>query len=186
MRGCATGLLVLVLVAALLAGVAYVLLGQTPPGAAVATPIPVSTTAVQSFDRKIATVQQASGPVTVEITEQEATSKLQETLATDPEAPKFDNAQIAFRDGKMHLSGTERETPIPVTILVIGQIEARNGQLVAVVEQVDTGRAPLPDAFKEQIVSTLSDLETLNKYLAIFVTDARVVDGHLALTGHPK
>src|SRR5207237_743507 len=117
MRGCATGLLVLVLVAALLAGVAYVLLGQTPPGAAVAPPIPVTT---------------------------------------------------------------------PVTILVIGQIEARNGQLVAVVEQVDTGRAPLPDAFKEQIVSALSDLETLNKYLAIFVTDARVVDGHLALTGHPK
>ncbi len=44
MRGCVVGLLVLLLVAALLTGVAYLMLEQTPALAAGTTPVPVSST----------------------------------------------------------------------------------------------------------------------------------------------
>lgn len=187
MRGCLTGLVLLILVAALLAGVGYYLLTQSAPRAASTTPIPVSSAAVRSFDDKVATVQQASGPVTVEITDQEATSKLAETLAAHPSAAPIENPQVAFRDGKIYISGASRDTPIPVSVLVIGRAEARDGLLVVTIEQVDSGRVPLPSSAKEQIVNiATTGVNSLNSQLPIYVTEVRVLDGRLVLTGRPK
>ena len=186
MRGCLVGLLLVVLVAALLVGVAYLQLAQAPARAASVTPVPASSAAAERFDQKLATVENASGPVTVEIDEQEATSKLAESLASNPNAPRLDNPQVTFRDGKIQLRGTTRDTPIPVNILVVGRIEARDGRLVTEVERIDTGRFPLPGALTDQIAGAATNLDELNRNLPVYVSEVRVLDGRIAVTGRPK
>ena len=186
MRGCLVGLLVLVLVSVLLGAGAYWFLTQPPATAAQITPVAVSSAAAVSFDQKFATVQAARAPVTVEITEQEATSKLVATINADPTLPRIENPQVSFRNAKTIVSGTSRDAPIPVTIVVTGRIEAREGKLVATVEQIDTGRFPLPGAIQQQITDLAQNTDRLNEGLPITVTQVQTLDGKLVLTGQPK
>lgn len=186
MRGCLVTLLVVILLVAGGAVGAYWYLTQPSATAAQITPVPVSSAAAVSFDQKFATVQAAKAPVTVEITEQEATSKLVATINADPTLPKIENPQVTFRNGKTIVSGTSRDTPIPVTIVVTGRIEARDGKLVATVEQIDTGRFPLPGAIQQQITDLAQNTERLNEGLPITVTQVQTLDGKLVLTGQPK
>ncbi len=186
MRGCLTTLLVLILLTAVLLGGAAYLLAQSPARAASATPVPVSSAAAERFDQKVAALEGATAPTTVEITDQEATSKFAEALAADPDLPRLDDPQVAFRDGRIHFSGTTRDTPIPVNVVVVGRAEARDGRLVPVVERIDTGRLPLPGPLRDHITGAVGNLDRLNDDLPIYVTDLRVLDGRLALTGRPK
>ena len=186
MRGCLLGVLALILIAIVVVGSGIILLLRAPALAASITPVPVSSAAAGSFDRKVATAAGATAPFTVEITEQEATSKFAQALASDPSAPRLDGVQVNFRDGKVYLSGTAREAPFPVDVVVVGRVEARDGRLVSTVEQVDTGPFPLPSGVKEQIAGAATGLDALNNDLSIYVTDLRVLDGRLVLTGRPK
>ncbi|HEU5330524.1 MAG TPA: LmeA family phospholipid-binding protein [Thermomicrobiales bacterium] len=188
MRGCLTVLILLVLLGAALVAAAYVLLPRQPGLAARAqlTPVPVSSAAAVRFDQKVATMQSAPASTTVEITEQEATSKLVEALAADPSAPRIDKPQVAFRDGQIYVSGVTHDTPVPVNVVIYGRVQARDGQLYAVVDGIDTGQFPLPGQFKEMLVSRATDLSALNSELPIYVEDVQVREGRLALTGRPK
>ncbi len=186
MRGCLQGLVLLVAVFVLLAAGVFWFLSRPPAMAQQLTTVAVSSAAAASFDQKVATVQAAGGPVTVEITEQEATSKLAATLAAEPTAPRIENPQMSFRGGKVVVSGVSRETPIPIAVVVTGWIEAREGRLVTTVEQIDTGRFPLPDAMAAQITDLASDTNRLNEGLPITVNEMRVLEGRLVLTGQSK
>lgn len=186
MRGCGSRLIILIVLAAAALGGAAYLLNRAPATATVITPVPVSDDAAASFDRKVATVQRAGAPATIEITDEEATSKLVEALATEPGAPKISDPQVNFRDGRLYLSGTARETPLPVKVVIVGRLEARDGRLVATVEQIDTGRIPLPATMRDQITDAATSLDELNQQLPIYVTAVHVLDGRLTLTGHPK
>jgi hypothetical protein len=185
-RGCLQGLVLLAAVLVFLGAVAFMLLSRPPEQAAQLTPVPVSSAAASSFDGKVATVQGAIAPVTVEFDEQEATSKLVEALAAEPSAPRIENPQVTFRDGKIYLSGVSRDTIVPVNILITGRIEVRDGKLVTTVERIDTGRLPLPEALRDQIIGLASDPDLLNDGLPIAVNDVRVLNGRLELTGQPK
>lgn len=186
MRGCVNTLILLIALGVLGAAVAYALLTRPPELAADLTPVPASGTAVARLDAKIATVQVANEPVTIEIDEEEATSKLAATLAADPNAPAIDNPQIHFRDGQIYLTGTYRDALVPVNVLVVGRVEARDGLLVTTVDRIDTGRFPLPDSIKAQLIDLASDNDRLNRELPIVVTDVRTLDGRVVLTGRPK
>jgi hypothetical protein len=186
LRGCGQGIVLTGALLVFLAAVAFWFLARPPALAQGITPVPVSSAAAGSFDQKLATVQAAPAPVTVEITEAEATSKLAETLAAEPSAPRLENPQVTFREGKVILSGVSRDAPIPVTIVVVGRVEARDGELVTTVEQIDTGRFPLPGALRDQITGIASDTDRLNAGLPIVVDDVRTLDGRLVLTGRPK
>lgn len=186
MRGCVQGLLFLAVVIVILAIVAYVLLTRPSTLAQQLATVPVSTAAAQSFDRKIATLQAISAPTSVEISEQEATSKLVETLASDPTLPRIDNPQVTFRDGKVIVSGISRDAPVPITVVVVGRVEARDGKLVTTVERIDTGRFPLPYALQQQITGLATNTRLLNESLPIAVNDVQVLDGRMLVTGQPK
>lgn len=186
MRGCLQGLLIAVLLIVLVGAGAFWFLSQPSSATRQITPVPVSSAAAASFDDKVATVQAATAPVTVEITEAEATSKLVDTTAADPTLPRIENPQVSFRNGKVIVSGTSRDAPIPITIVVTGRIEARDGQLVTTVEQVDTGRIPLPGAIQQQITDLATNTDRLNEGLPITVSEVRALDGRLVLTGQPK
>lgn len=188
MRGCLTGLLVAILLLAGLAGGGYYFLTRPSDLVGSLATVPVSTAAAQSFDNKVATLQAAPAAKStqVEITEQEATSKLVETLASDPTLPKIDNPQVAFRGGKVIVSGVSHDAPIPITIVVVGTVAARDGKLVTNVERIDTGRFPLPGPIQQQITDLATNTDQLNAALPITVDNVQTLEGRLLVTGKPK
>jgi len=186
MRGCLRGLLILVILLVVLAGAAYFFLTRPSTLSQSLATVPVSTAAAQSFDSKIATLQAASASTQIEISEQEATSKLVETLAVEPSAPKIENPQIAFRGGKVIVSGISHDAPIPITVVVVGTVAARDGKLVTTVERIDTGRFPLPGPIQAQITDLATNTDQLNEALPIVVADVQTLEGRLLVTGKPK
>lgn len=186
MGGCFKGFVLVGALLVFLGSGAFWFLSRPPEAAQQLTPVVVSTAAAASFDQKLALLQAAPEPMTIEITEQEATSKLAATLATEPNLPQIENPQMAFRDGKVILSGVSHDAPIPITLIVTGRVEVRDGKLVATVERIDTGRFPLPSAIQTQLTDLATDTNRLNEELPIVVNDVRVVDGRLVLTGQPK
>ncbi len=100
--------------------------------------------------------------------------------------PKIENPQMAFRDGKVILSGVSRDAPSRITVIVTGRVEARDGKIFTTVEHIDTGRFPLPSAMQAQSTDLATDTNRLNEELPIVVNEVRVLDGRLVLTGQPK
>jgi hypothetical protein len=188
MRGCLQGLLILVILLVVLAGAGYYFFTRPSDLAKSLATVPASTAAAQSFDNKIATLQAAppSTSTQIEISEQEATSKLVETLAEDPSYPKIENPQVTFRGGKVIVSGMSHDAPIPITIVVVGTVSAREGKLVTNVERIDTGRFPLPGPIQQQITDLATNTEKLNESLPITVDDVQTLEGRLLVTGKPK
>ena len=185
MRGCSAGLFFVAAVVVFLGAVAFALL-STPPGSPQLTPVPVSTEAVARFDIKIATVQAATEPTTIEIDEEEATSKIAALIASEPEAPNVDKPQVAFRDGKIRLSGVTSDTPIPINFVITGRIEAVDGRPKVVVEDVDAGRLPIGGALQSQVDSLVAEQDRLIGELPVYVTEVQVLEGKLVVTGRPK
>lgn len=188
MRGCLSGALIAVLLLLVLAGGAcYFLTRPSDLSRSLAT-VPASTAAAQSFDNKIATLQAAptSTATQLAITEQEATSKLVETLADDPTAPKIENPQVAFHGGKVIVSGVSRDAPVPITVVIVGTLAARDGKLVTTVERIDTGRFPLPGPIQDQIAGLATNTDQLNEALPITVDNVQTLEGRLLVTGMPK
>lgn len=186
MRGCLVGVVLVAAVAAFVGAVAFAL-GAPPTGLPPQfTPVPVSTVAAARFDAKLATAQAANAPTTVAISEEEATSKLVALLASEPSAPQIDRPQVAFRDGKVYMSGTTADTPIPIAFVITGRVEAVEGRPRVVVEQVETGRLPVSGPLRSQLDRALAEQDQLFGTLPIYVTDVRSGDGTLTLTGRPK
>lgn len=186
MRGCLRGLPILLLLFVVLAAAAYFLLTRPSELSRGLATVPVSTAAAQSFDEKIATLEAASAPTTIAISEQEATSKLVETLAAEPSALRIENPQIAFRGGKVIVSGVSRDAPLPITVTVVGTVSARDGRIVATVERIDTGRFPLPGPLQAQITDLATNTERLNAALPIVVDEVQTLEGRLLVTGRAK
>jgi hypothetical protein len=148
--------------------------------------VAASTAAAARFDTKIATVQGASAPTTIEIDEEEATSRLVTLLATEANAPKIDKPQIAFRNGKVYLSGTSNDTPIPIGFVITSRVEAVEGRPKIIVENVEAGRFPVSGALRSQVDELVAQQDRLIGELPIAITDVRVLDGKLVVTGRPR
>lgn len=185
MRGCSIGLFLAGSVVIFLGAVAFAMLA-TPAGSPQTTPVAVSTEAVVRFDSKIATVQNATQPTTIEIDQEEATSKVAALIASEPDAPKVDKPQVAFRDGKVILSGVTGDTPIPISFVVTGRIEAVDGRPKVVVEKVEAGRLPIAGALQSQVDSLVAEQDRLIGDLPVYVTDVQVLEGKLVVTGRPR
>jgi hypothetical protein len=185
-RGCWIGLFLVGSVAIFLGAVAFAMLatptGQPPKF----TPVPVSTAAAARFDTKIATVQNATGPTTIEVDEEEATSKVATLLASEPNAPAVAEPQVAFRDGKVYLSGVTTDTPIKVNFLITARVEVADGKPKVIVENVEAGRFPVPGALRSQVDDLVAQQERLLGDLPIYVTEVQILDGKLVVTGQQK
>lgn len=186
MRGCWLGLFLVGSIALFLGAVAFAMLATPAERPPAFTPVPVSTEAVGRFDTKIATVRNATAPTTIEIDEEEATSKVADLLADEPDAPAVDKPQVTFRDGKVYLSGVTSDTPIAISFLITARIEVADGKPKVIVENVEAGRLSVPGALRSQIDHLVAQQERLLDDLPIYVTDVQVLDGKLLVTGQPK
>jgi uncharacterized protein YpmS len=192
MRGCLIALTALVCGAAIaLAGV-YFFLTRAAPTQVALTPVPVSTAAVASFDNKVNQI--ASAPrntdVTIELTDEELTSKFAQTVALNQDqiGGDIENPQVSVHDGLVFAGGKAKSDsfPIRVDLVVVAVPTAENGQLKLRVQRVESGRFPLPSSITDQIVAAVQDDALINDSLPIYVDQVEVLDGRLRLTGRPK
>ncbi len=186
MRGCFLGLFLVAAIVVFLGAVAFALLAPTPALPPQFTPVAVSTAAAARFDTKIATVQGATAPTTIEIDEEEATSRLVALLASEANAPKIDKPQIAFRNGKVYLSGVSNDTPFPISFVITGRVEAVEGRTKIIVENVEAGRIPVSGALRSQVDDLVADQDRLIGELPIYIEQIQTLDGKLVVTGRPK
>lgn len=188
-----------VLVLIVLAGVGlYVAAQQEPNVAQGLKAVPTSSAAAQSFDSKVDALNRAAAdakktgkavPVEVGFTEQELTAMAAQAAASQ-------SADSAFQatDTQIHLSGdqiiatsTVTVSGVSVNIGVVAVPTVVNGQTQIIVQQVQTGALPLPDAIKNQINAQLGQaIDPAKLGLPIDVSQFQIVNGQLVITGTAK
>lgn len=192
MRGCLTFLVILVCIVALGLGGLYYFVTRPASIQVSATVVPTSAAAAASFDDKVSTIISApmNQPATVTLTDQELTSKFAEEVKMYQAEYGADiqNPQVSSHDGHVYFGGQAKTNSLPVRVdlVIVTTPQARNGQLHLQVVQIESGRVPLPDSLKNQIVSSIQDDNTLNSNLPITVDNVEVLTGALRLTGRPK
>src|SRR4051812_22153350 len=118
MRGCLIALTAVVCGVALALAGAYFFITRSAPTEIAMTPIAVSTAAVASFDGKMGQIVNApkNTAVTVELTNEELTSKFAESVQLNREEIGADiqNPQVAVHDGLVFAGGKAKSDSFPV------------------------------------------------------------------------
>jgi uncharacterized protein YpmS len=192
MRGFLIFLTAIVIGAALALGGVYYFVTRPAPTKVALTPVPVSTAAVASFDQKVGQIANApaNSSVTVDLTDQELTSKFAQSVVEDRATIGADiqNPQVSVHDGRVYAGGDAKSDnlPVRVNLVVVAVPTAENGKLMLRVERVESGRFPLPGSITDQIVTAVQNDALINDNLPIYVDRVDVLDGKLRLTGRPK
>jgi uncharacterized protein YpmS len=184
--------LVMLLAAAtlLISSLACGLFGSASQPTAEATPIPVSTEAVENLeeDLQAAATEITSGhPVTVRVTEEQLTSLVAfEMEKQDP--PVLTEPQVLLRDGQIQLTGNVNQGGInaPLKIAIEASVDDQ-GELHYDIISGSLGPLPLPDAILNELTTQLDNVlgnnlspETTN----VVIEDLAINDGELLITGH--
>jgi uncharacterized protein YpmS len=192
MRGFLIFLTTLVLGAAMALAAVYFFVTRPAPTRIAATTVPVSSAAAGNFDTKINQIIAAppNTDVTVELTDEELTSKFAQTVREERVAIGADiqNPQVSVHDGRVFAGGKAKSDsfPVRVDLVVVTVPTAVNGKLMLRVERVESGRFPLPSNITDQIVASVQNDALINDNLPIYVDRVEVLDGKLRLTGRPK
>ncbi len=192
MRGFLVFLTTLVLGAAVALAAVYFFVTRPAPTRIAATIVPVSTAAVGSFDTKVNQIVNAprNTAVTVELTDEELTSKFAQTVREERDSIGADiqNPQVSVHDGRVFAGGKAKSDsfPVRVDLVIVAVPTAENGKLKLRVERVESGRFPLPGSITDQIVASVQNDALINDNLPIFVDRVEVLSGKLRLTGRPK
>lgn len=192
MRGFLVFLTAIVLGAAVALAAVYFFVTRPAPTRVAATMVPVSTAAVGNFDTKVNQIVSAprNTEVTVELTDEELTSKFAQTVREERNSIGADiqDPQVAVHDGRVFAGGKAKSDsfPVRVDLVVVTVPSAQNGKLILRVERVESGRFPLPSSITDQIVSNVQNDALINDNLPIYVDRVEVLDGKLRLTGRSK
>jgi uncharacterized protein YpmS len=181
-------LIILPLAALLLASLACNFPTNRPQ--APSTPVPVTTEAVQSLQENLkaaATEMKTGGPVTLTITEEQATSLL--ALETQSqEAPPVQDPQVLLRDGQIQVFGNVQQGNItaPLQLALTVHINGQ-GQPVFTAVSGSIGPLPLPEAMLKEISAQLDDaLASRIRAQAgnITLDSITVANGVMTIVGH--
>lgn len=193
----------LVIGVVLLVGIAggglYVLSQQQPTVASGMKKVPVTAAAAKSFDDKVKALEKAaadakasgkSAPVQTTFTEEELTSAVNQAAASASGA----TGGLAATDTQIHLAGgnvvaTSNVTVqgITIPIGVVATPTVVNGQVTMVVQQIQTGALPLPDAVKQQIQTQVGQaIDPAALGLPMNISNLQIQNGQIVLTGSTK
>ncbi len=186
--------LAVVLVVAVGGGALYVFSQQQPTVAHGLSKVPITTKAAQSFDDKVKALEQAAAaartsgkatPVQATFTEEELTS------AANQAAAGATTGGLAASDTQIHLQGgnviatsnvTVQGLTIPIGVVATPTVV--NGQVTMVVQQIQTGGIPLPDALTQQLqaqVGKAIDPSALG--LPMNISSLQIQNGQVVLSG---
>ena len=142
---------------------------------------------IAALESQLAQAARSSAHVTVSInlTEQELTSKVAELLATQTSSPLHPtNVQVHLRGGNVVVNATIQMQGLSLNVAITATPQAVNGQLKLAVQSVDTGAIALPDFVKQQLNAALAPaLDPAALGLPIDVTSVVVANGQLTLNG---
>jgi hypothetical protein len=192
MRGFLIFLTTLVLGAAMALAAVYFFVTRPAPTPIAATTVPVSSAAAGNFDTKVNQIVNAppNTDVTVDLTDEELTSKFAQTVREERAAIGADiqNPQVSVHDGRVFAGGKAKSDsfPVRVDLVIVAVPTAVNGKLILRVERVESGRFPLPSSITDQIVANVQNDALINDNLPISVDRVEVLNGKLRLTGRPK
>lgn len=189
-------LVVLVLLAGVGGGGLYMLAQQKPAIGAGLKPVVVSKQAEQSFEDKIhameqaATAAKASGkaqPVTETFTEAELTSAANASLTSAPGGVQTTDTQIHLSNGNVVATSTVSVAGFNVPVGIVATPTVQNGQVQMVVQQVQTGGFPLPDAVNQQLQSQIGrSIDPSAFGIPLSVSSLQVQNGQLVVQGTAK
>ncbi len=161
------------------------------------TPVVPSQQAVQAFDTKwtsFNSVVQNATPgtkVSLNVTQEELTSKVNEELksaqAQLPPNLSIGNVSINLQDGKVLVSAPIKYYAIEGAAGMEVAVQTVNGTPAIVVDNIDMGKLPIPDAIKNQITGMIPNNGVISLgNLPVDVTGIQIVNGQLIMNGVTK
>lgn len=188
---------VLAALVAVAGGAVYVVSQQQPTIGTGLGKVPSTAKAAQSFDDKIAALEKAAAdakasgraaPVQATFTEEELTSAANEAAAgASLGGLAATDTQIHLKDGNVVATSNVTVQGLTIPIGVVATPTVVNGQVTMVVQQIQTGTTPLPDALKQQLQSQVGRaIDPAVLGLPMTVSSLQVVNGQLVLTGTAK
>jgi len=157
-----------------------------------ATPIPVTTEAVEELEHQLATAAVTAaqgGPVTVSITEQQLTSLIALELQKQPDTPIHD-VQVLLRDGLVQVLGKIQQSGLSLDLVMKLDVQVDNqGDIQYRIVSANLGPVPLPqntlDQLTQQLDASFGDRlreQTANMY----VENVTIADGSMVITGRKR
>ncbi len=161
-----------------------------------ANPIVATSEAAQSLDHKIDALEQeidaatARGEhrqVTLVITEEEATSKIDELAEAGDLALGMERVQIHFIDSQVY-AFAKVDLIIDVQVALQAQIEANNGEVDITIESFKLGRLSIPKTLIDQVMRALTKLieDRLDEEVDIELKQITIGNGQMIVTGVTK
>jgi len=156
------------------------------------TPIPVSTTAVQSLKTQVTqavATAVTSGTITLKITEEQLTSYLAVYLQSQPTLP-ITNPQVQLQNGQMELLGKVQQGMFSANVsMTISVGVDQNGQPKIEITQENFGPLPAPQGLNDAISTFVA--EALTGSLGPAATGFRlesisIANGVMTVTGRLK
>lgn len=162
--------------------------GPKPP----ASPVPVSTEAVESLkqDLRDAAEQAQSGkPVVVELSETQLTSLVAFELQKQTELPLRD-PQIFLREGKIQVFATltQNQVSAPLRIVLAVEVDG-NGLPAYTLEEAELGPVALPDDLRAQLEAELDRAfqgMTSSSLKDVIIESITIEDGLMTIRGRQK
>jgi len=174
--------------------IGYLITGPAPRETG-AAPILVDHEAAQSLDNKVEALEQqialasATGQhtrLTLEITEEEATSKLDE-LADGGDLPvAMDRIQIHFIDGCL-CGFAVADLLIDVQVSLRARIEVDQGKPDIIIESLNIGRLPIPKTLIDQVMNAIMrKTEDRLENIPVELEGVTIEDGVMTISGVTK
>jgi hypothetical protein len=161
-----------------------------------ANPIEITSEAAQALDDKIDALEQeideasAVGEprvVTLVITEEEATSKIQALSDEGEIGIDIDYVQVHFIDGRVHVF-SKIDVVISLQVALEAGIEVNDGEVDIKVASFDVGRLSVPKTLISQVMRAVSGVadERLEEDIDIELKQITVGDGQMVVIGLTK
>ena len=162
MKGCLILLGALVVIVVVAAAALLLLVTIQSHEVSEQPPVPISTEAAESFDKKIGAVETAIAtsekstkpvPVTLTITEQELNSKVAEALRENPDTSGLNprNVQVRLLPGEIVTTAAVPLGGFDTSITITSLVTISGGKPQLTVQSVRAGGLPLPGFIQDQI-----------------------------------
>lgn len=188
--------LIVVLLAVAAGGAATYLATQRPSVAANLKEIRADPAAARALDDKLEALRAkadaarkagTSLPVELTISEQELTSKAAELIVPADSPVQPTNVQVHLSDGNVIATSTVSIQGLNVNVGVVATPTVADGKAQLVIQQVQTGGLPLPDAVKQQLNAQIGkNLDPSALGLPMNVSGVQIVDGKIVISGTTK
>ena len=156
------------------------------------TRVEVSEEASKQFDSKLqnfvteAKTSNDNQLRTVTLTQEEVASKVAEIAENGKSPLPVKDIEVNLRNEKIIVAGNLETSGINVKVAIVAKVETKEGKPQVMVEAVDFGQLPVPQAVKDQVNQAVANIDLSSGNIPINLSDIRVENGQLVLEGSKR